>query len=499
MEFFAKNGGIYQNDKKVSIKGVNYFGFETEVFTLHGLWQVSLTSLLDFCKNNGFNAIRMPFSTELALNLDGIKCKGINTSANPGMDGWSAGKLMDYFVAECAKRGLLVMPDMHRFVGTGGITELWYDNAYPESVVIEAWLKIVNRYKNSPNVFAADLKNEPHGQASWGEGNRATDWNTAAERIGNAILAANPKLLIFVEGVDHCKGVGGWWGGLLTGVKTNPVKLSVPNKLVYSPHCYGPSVAMQSYFSDPSFPDNMPPIWDQHFGFVEQQGLGTVCIGEWGGWMKSENKDDKWQQAFGTYLKEKNIDFFYWTCCPNSADTGAILQDDWKTPVVPKLELLARVCPNPTKFNFSGNQPAPAPTPAPTPKPTPTPTPQPKPTPKPTPAPTPKPTPTPTPQPKPTPKPSTKGLSLAITRKDWQESGKVITQYDVTVVNSTTSTVNASIVIKPTGPIKQLWNLQGDISQTNFNLPQWLPNGLAPNAQFSFGFICEGTASISTA
>lgn len=78
-------------------------------------------------------------------------------------------------------------------------------------------------------MFAADLNNEPHGVASWGDGNIATDWRLAAERIGAMVLAANPKLLIFVEGVernaaeqpaDNC-----WWGGhVAAAAKVRPLQ-----------------------------------------------------------------------------------------------------------------------------------------------------------------------------------------------------------------------------------------------------------------------------------
>ena len=69
-------------------------------------------------------------------------------------------------------------------------------------------------------LHAADLKNEPHGMASWGDGNPRTDWRLATQRIAAAIHAANPKLLIFVEGVSgNCHRPisrdAGWWGGCL--------------------------------------------------------------------------------------------------------------------------------------------------------------------------------------------------------------------------------------------------------------------------------------------
>ena len=57
---------------------------------------------------------------------------------------------------------------------------------------------LAQRYASNPAVIGADLHNEPHGSATWGDGNPATDWRLAAERAGNAILAANPEL------ADHC-------------------------------------------------------------------------------------------------------------------------------------------------------------------------------------------------------------------------------------------------------------------------------------------------------
>ena len=44
----------------------------------------------------------------------------------------------------------------------------------------------------------ADLQNEPHA-ASWGR-NRNTDWNRAAEMLGNHVGELCPRWLIFVEG-----------------------------------------------------------------------------------------------------------------------------------------------------------------------------------------------------------------------------------------------------------------------------------------------------------
>ena len=44
------------------------------------------------------------------------------------------------------------------------------------------------------------------------------------------------------------------------------------------------------------------------------------------------------------YLKEKRVKiWFYWSLNPDSVDTGGILQEDWKTPVEDKINLLKRL------------------------------------------------------------------------------------------------------------------------------------------------------------
>ena len=36
--FHVADGSIYDHDKKIFLKGVNWFGFDTEYLDLHGLW-----------------------------------------------------------------------------------------------------------------------------------------------------------------------------------------------------------------------------------------------------------------------------------------------------------------------------------------------------------------------------------------------------------------------------------------------------------------------------
>ncbi len=73
----------------------SWFGLETADFALHGLWCVNMISTLDFVAANRFNCLRVPFSAELALDMDGKRPGNIDTSANPQLAGLTTGQVMD--------------------------------------------------------------------------------------------------------------------------------------------------------------------------------------------------------------------------------------------------------------------------------------------------------------------------------------------------------------------------------------------------------------------
>jgi endoglucanase len=320
----------------VLVTGISWFGLETENYTMHGLWSRSLQSFLDQIVELGFNTIRLPYSNQL-FDPSSVP-NGINFDLNPDLKGLNGLEIMDKVIAGAGERGLKVILDRHR-PDSHAQSELWYTSQYTEERWISDWVMLVKRYSGTDTVIGADLHNEPHGRATWGTDDLATDWRLAAERLGNAILEVNPNLLIIVQGVEQYQGEFYWWGGNLMGVREHPVRLNRPYQLVYSPHTYGPSVYPQTWFSDPSFPDNMPGIWDNHWGYVHKEGLAPIILGEFGGRSVETDKEGVWQRALVSYLRENKISYLYWTLNPNSGDTGGILLDDWQS-VDPKKEAL---------------------------------------------------------------------------------------------------------------------------------------------------------------
>jgi aryl-phospho-beta-D-glucosidase BglC (GH1 family) len=219
------------------------------------------------------------------------------------------------------------------------------------------------------NIIGIDLFNEPWDY-TWEE------WKTLTEHAFTAINSVNPNTLVFVQGVSGTAGnqdgtpdtitqvafgstaTNPNWGENLFSAGANPP--NVPkDRLVFSPHVYGPSVFVQKQFMDPAQPAcaglegdaagnarcNVvinPTLlragWEEHFGYLKQQGYAVV-VGEFGGnldWphgaasLRDQNRwsflpagsDGQWQNAFVSYMVDKGIEGCYWSINPESGDTG---------------------------------------------------------------------------------------------------------------------------------------------------------------------------------
>ena len=143
--------------------------------------------------------------------------------------------IMDAVIAALARAHIMVILDNHMSRADWCCSEadgngLWYNREYPETKWLADWQAITRRYRKQPWVVGADLRNELRSGASWGGPDPKLDWHAAAERGGTAVLQANPKLLIMVEGPEYSTN--------FTGFDKLPVTLPVAHRLVYSPHAY---------------------------------------------------------------------------------------------------------------------------------------------------------------------------------------------------------------------------------------------------------------------
>ena len=192
---------------------------------------------------------------------------------------------------------------------------------------------------------------EPYA-ASWGRG-IGTDWDIAATKLGNGILDHCPRWVVTVTGVGALPGAPGtgnpgedpfFWGENLVGVSTAPVVLNNQKKLVYSAHFFGPDTFNhESFFGSRSFPNNMPDVWQRHFGFVPTVTGQPVMIGAVGGAYKGQYyKVREWQERALDFIRDRGFAIFYDELTPISG-RGGLLRADWTQPEKEKMDMLKRL------------------------------------------------------------------------------------------------------------------------------------------------------------
>jgi endoglucanase len=351
------------NGDTVRIAGINWYGFETPDYLVHGLWAQDYTTVLNTIKSLGYNVIRIPFSNQM------VESNPVPTNytsyanggpVNTALVGQTALQDLDTFVSYAGSIGLRVILDNHRSEAgeTNEASGLWYTSAYPQSNWIADWQTMATRYSASkftfngnPTVIGMDLRNEPHLSGSgattgscW-TGDTATNgcptsltsqnWPVAAEAAGNAVLAINPKLLIFVEGNDCYSGVCDWQGGNLLGVASHPVVLNVSNQLVYSAHDYGPNLYQQSWFNSSTTPSSLDAVWNKYWGYISAAGTAPVWLGEFGTDNTSTDIESsvagsqgQWFESLVTYLQNNpSISWTYWAL--NGEDAYGLLDNSY--------------------------------------------------------------------------------------------------------------------------------------------------------------------------
>ncbi len=329
---------------KVRLTGVNWFGFETNNKIVHGLWARDYKDVLQDVVDLGFNTLRIPWSNVIIGEKEPIEVN--DYEMNTELVGKNPVEAL-VIVCEAAKEiGLKVILDCHSRKNDAYLEEdLWYTDECSEEKWIEDWKYLAEIFKDNDAVIGMDLNNEPHDRATWGTGNPKTDWAMAAEKCGNAILEVNPNVLIMVEGVEGVNGEGSpnsyWWGGNLQGVNKHHVKLTNPQKLVYSPHEYGPTVFLQTWFESSRFPGNMPGIWDKQFGYIAKENISHLFVGELG-IRDPDGKDETWFSTFLKYmaLNGESYSWTFWALNPNSGDTGGLYEYDWTSIVQWKVDYL---------------------------------------------------------------------------------------------------------------------------------------------------------------
>lgn len=347
-----------KDGNEVWLTGINWFGYNTGTNTFDGLWASDLNQSIQEIANHGFNVVRVPFSAELILQWSHGEYPeaNFNHATNDYLVDMDSLQIFDYVVGQFRANGLKMIIDIHSAEtnASGHTVNLWYTDRISTEDYMAALSWISKRYKDDDTIIAYDLKNEPHGKpyegdgaAKWDTSKDKNNWKYTAEQAAAAVLENNPNALILVEGLEiyptDIKTNGdfsstndddyyfNWWGGNLRGVADNPIDLGkYQDKLVYSPHDYGPTVYQQPWFEgDYDYDSLMKDCWHDNWFYIYEDDIAPLLIGEWGGFMTEPNIT--WmtymRQLIGTY----KLNHTFWCFNANSGDTGGMVLDDFTT------------------------------------------------------------------------------------------------------------------------------------------------------------------------
>ena len=345
-----------KNGKQVWLTGVNWFGYNTGTNTFDGLWNSQLVPSVKAIADHGFNLIRVPISVQLINQWAAGEYPraNYNNAYNPELNDMNSLEIFEYFLKLAEENGLKVMPDIHcaETDAMGHNVNLWYTDKVSVNDYYRALEWLASRYKNNDTIIAIDIKNEPHGKqneqnkAIWNNSTDINNWKYTAETAAKKILAINPNVLIMVEGTEiYPKSKSNsdyksqnaddyyfnWWGGNLRGVRDYPINLgSYQNKLVYSPHDYGPTVYQQPWFkSGYNYESLMKDCWNDNWLYIHKENIAPLLIGEWGGFMREPNLT--WMTCMRKLIKNYHLNHTFWCYNANSGDTGGLVLDDFKT------------------------------------------------------------------------------------------------------------------------------------------------------------------------
>lgn len=145
----------------------------------------------DIVKEEGMNVLRLPVTYFEMQNSDGTLKE-------------TAFKRLDWFVQNCALRGIYVLIDMHGAMGSqngkdhSGDTTIadkgnFYDNEENIAKTITLWEEIAKRYKDNPWVCGYDLLNEPSATG--------TVQFDVYNRLYKAIRAIDKNHALFIQSI----------------------------------------------------------------------------------------------------------------------------------------------------------------------------------------------------------------------------------------------------------------------------------------------------------
>jgi endoglucanase len=347
----AGNRIVDRHQAGVTLASANWYGAEERDYIVGGLDRRPLATITREVRAVGFNSVRLPWSNAL-VHDNPVVCDS-SVRANPQLRGKHALAVLDAVVSALGAQGIMVILDNHMTTADWCClptddNNLWYNAAptpsqpawlqsFHTAQWLADWQTMVRHYSGSRyrNVIGADLRNEPRGGAVWGTqtgpspgcqppAQDSPDWHDAAQRGAACVLAANPDLLVMVEGVAYSLN--------LEGAATAPVVLPAghEHQLVYSPHDYSQDQA-PDVNADAA---RLAAQLDQQWGFLASGAApAPIWLGEFGSCHTAalqcgdnHDRSHEWMVNLAGYLTTNRFSWGYWPL--NGTQSAGITRRD---------------------------------------------------------------------------------------------------------------------------------------------------------------------------
>ncbi|GAA0151030.1 hypothetical protein LIER_09838 [Lithospermum erythrorhizon] len=292
-----------------------------EPMIAEGLEKKPLSYIVKEIVSMGFNCVRFTYATYMftrhgysnlsvreSLNKFSLNdAKNGFAKNNPEFLDMSVVDVHKSVVDELGKNNVMVILDNHvskpgwccnKYDGNGFFGDQFFD---PQEW-IQGWKTAATRYKGNSNVVAMSMRNELRGPRE-----NENDWYKYMEECATTIHEANSNVLIIFSGLSFDTN--------LRFLKTRPVTVNIPNKLVYEYHWY-------SFGEDNTWVTNtnarcaqrtQAAIYNSLF-LLTQENPVPLFLSEFGLDLRGGNeKENRYFTCLLATLVELDIDWALWT------------------------------------------------------------------------------------------------------------------------------------------------------------------------------------------
>jgi endoglucanase len=325
----------------IKLASINWYGASDSDFVPGGLEVRHRDEIARLILDLGFNSVRLPYADEIVSEnaMVGLDVLSANQDL---LDGTQGGRIraLDVFhdvVESLTAAGLVVIVNNHITQATwccganpcdAGWSNEWFGGQLlcrvpqTEEDWIRNWETVMQPLVANPLVMGADLRNEVRGL--WGT-MHWEEWASAAERVSERLLAMNSNWLMIVEGISSAND--------LLGVRSRPVQLSVPDRVVYSAHVYKWSGwGSLRPFGGRSYEDFAAEMWT-NWAYLVAENMAPVWVGEFGTPDDQSEADRNYWRHLVQFLSLVDVSWGYWALNPRKAtgewESYGLVDDDW--------------------------------------------------------------------------------------------------------------------------------------------------------------------------